>query len=82
MSYSQLLRDSHFHQTSTSASEQEWTTQCHYNPETNGSRGVVMDCAPLPYHAVVSLSQPKNDCSRNSTMTACFNYEDPPPYPG
>ena len=82
MSYRQLLhRDSDFHE-QTSTLEQEWTAQ--YGPETNGphQRGL-MNCPPPPYHTVVTLAQPIDDCStsRSSTGTTS-NIEAPPPYPG
>ena len=88
MSYSQLLQDSDFHQTTTS--DQGWTT--HYSPETNTTphaHGVLrlMDynCAPPPYHTVVTLSQSVDDqCVNSSTggisESSCFNSEEPPPY--
>ena len=34
--------------------QEEWTT--YRSPETNGSHGVIIDCAPPPYHTVVTLS--------------------------
>ena len=83
ISYGQLLhRDSDFYE-QTSTLEQEWTAQ--YGPETNGphQRGL-MNCPPPPYHTVVTLAQPIDDCirtSRSSTGTTS-NIEAPPPYPG
>ena len=46
-----------------------------------------MDCAPPPYHTIVTLSQSVDDCSGGDdtseiTNILCFNSEDPPPYPG
>ena len=80
ISYRQLLhRDSDFHE-QTSTLEQEWTAQ--YGPETNGPhhRGL-MNCPPPPYHTVVTLAQPVDNCSTSSTGTTS-NIEAPPPYPG
>ena len=79
MSYRQLLHNSDSHQTNTS--EQEWTT--YHSPETSGSPGVLMDCAPPSYHTIVTLTQPVVD-GYNGTVSdtlSYFNSEYPPPYP-
>ena len=85
MSYRQLLQDSAEFHHQTSTSEQEWTTR-NYSPETSGPYpGVIMDCPPPPYHTVVTLTQPVDECDANGTVhdSRCFtDSEAPPPYPG
>ena len=88
MSYRQLLQDSAEFHHQTSTSEQEWTAH-NYTPETSGPHpGVIMDCPPPPYHTIVTLTQPVDECNASSGNgmvhdSRCFtDPEAPPPYPG
>jgi hypothetical protein len=85
ISYRQLLRDSdQVHEQTSRSTSISWTTRC--SPETNGPhQGGLMNCPPPPYHTVVTLTQPSDECN-STTGTVHDVYltdsEAPPPYPG